>query len=969
LRAEIRRAIDSADSHERGSRRRLGLRWEIRRGNVLPDPRGERPLSETVFSLFVSSPGDVAAEGSRVDFVVERLNAEYAGRAQFKTVRWEKGFFSAHDTFQPQIREAADCDLVVAIFRGRLGTPPPPDFPRLPDGEPYPSGTAYEILSAIDRRKAGRPLPDIYVFRHPDDPVVSLGARDRGEIEAQWSALNAFFERWFKGAAGPFVAAFQPFGSTDDFAERIESCLRQWLAKRGFDARETTWDRAKYGSPFPGLAAFAADRELVFFGRDLAIRQATQRLREAKTPFLLVIGASGSGKSSLLRAGLMPKLARPGAIPEVDMFRPVVVTAGADPFAALADGLLGPDALGPELSGGRFAEKQVLARLLAGDPAAASALIGEALDKAAEARRAAEHFETPRPARLLLGVDQAERLFTEAPAAAANAFAELLAALAQAGLATIVMALRSDAYPRFQGVAALLGLRAAGGAFDLTPPSPAELEEIVKRPVAACDPKLEFGPSEPPLPARLVADARGGDALPLLQMTLARLYEAEQARADGVLRADDYRGMAAAVTETADEALGKLDDEARAQLPALVAGLVQDVAADPLTGAPMPVVIPLDRGVFEREKPARARLLDAFVEARLLASEGEAEARRVRPTHESLLRIWPEAANIVAETAASIRVRHALAPLVRDWSAALESERDGHLELSAPLLAGARQAAVLFGDDLPAPMRAFIDAALARDAARREAERAEQQRKLRDAEALAAANRRAARRALVGLAAALLLLALAGWQWRTAEAQRVAAQVAEREATTQRDRAEQETAEAAKQRAAAEQSAEDAKAQRDVAERQSALAEQRRIAAESAEQEAKSQRDRAEQETAEAAKQRAAAEQSAADAKAQRDRAEKALALATKTANGLVFDLAEKLRNVVGVPVSLIKDILDRARGLQDQLLAAGESNPDLLRSEAAALEETALTLSDFGDTAGALVPCHRDYDSLAVWG
>ena len=68
--------------------------------------------------------------------------------------------------------------------------------------------------------------------------------------------------------------------------------------------------------------------------------------------------------------------------------------------------------------------------------------------------------------------------------------------------------------------------------------------------------------------------------------------------------------------------------------------------------------------------------------------------------------------------------------------------------------------------------------------------------------------------------------------------------------------------------------------------------------------------------------------------------------MATKTANGLVFDLAHKFRDIAGVPVSMIKDILDRARALQDQLLSAGELSPELRRSHAAALGETVNNVS-----------------------
>lgn len=97
------------------------------------------------------------------------------------------------------------------------------------------------------------------------------------------------------------------------------------------------------------------------------------------------------------------------------------------------------------------------------------------------------------------------------------------------------------------------------------------------------------------------------------------------------------------------------------------------------------------------------------------------------------------------------------------------------------------------------------------------------------------------------------------------------------------------------------------------------------------------------------------AEISRREAQMQRDRAEHTLTLATGAANGLVFDLAQKFRNVVGVPASTIKDILDRSRQLQDQLYSSGESTPALRYSQSAALDEVAKTLLTLGDTKSAL--------------
>ena len=725
-------------------------------------------MTEQTLRLFVSSPGDVFDERQRIGLVVDRLNAEFKGRVQIEAVRWETSFYSSHETFQKQIPEAADCDVVVGIFKSRLGTPLPAGFPLTPLDEPYPSGTAYEVLTAIEARKSGKDQPDIYVFRFPNAPSVELDAPDRAEIEAQWESLKKFFDTWFKSKAGGFVAAFHSYSSTDDFAVQAEECLRQWLARRGFVVQGPVWDRVLRGSPFPGLSAFDATHGSVFFGRGVAIEQAVRRLRRAgeeggdRAAFLLVIGASGSGKSSLLRAGLLPRLTLPGAIPQIDLWRMAVVTPGTDPFLSLAEALLADNALGPELRDGIFSSREMLAKQLAGDVEIAVAPLRDALGRAAAQRQREAKFDTPRPARVVVAVDQAERLFLETGAQTATAFADLLAVLVRKDLIYLIMALRSDAYTYFQAVDFLVSLRRAGVTFDLVPPSLAELEEIVTRPVAACRPTLVFEETEGrSLASQLVVDAKGGDALPLLQMTLSRLYAAEAQRQDGFLRFADYHGMDRAVTETANEALDTLTADARSELPALVASLVSDVVADPVSGAPVPVIVSLDRGSFETGKPARAALIDSFVGKRLLTTEGDGVSRRVRPVHEALLRIWPQAVAIVGEVGQLIRVRHMLEPVVREWLAAAESAKAGHLELSPALLDGAQRLLARFGDDVPRDMRSFISQAAAVDAVKRDRERQDQERRVRDAQALADANRRTAQRTLVGLGAALVLLVIA----------------------------------------------------------------------------------------------------------------------------------------------------------------------------------------------------------------
>ena len=145
------------------------------------------------FKLFVSSPGDVMVERRRVENVVSRLNGEFAGVARLEAIRWETEFYQAYSTFQAQIPRSTDCDLVIGILKWRLGTELPPDFnEKLPSNQPFPSGTAYEILTAIEKRQKGGELPDIYVFRFAGSSPSVRGRRSEPE---RWSSTTGRYSR------------------------------------------------------------------------------------------------------------------------------------------------------------------------------------------------------------------------------------------------------------------------------------------------------------------------------------------------------------------------------------------------------------------------------------------------------------------------------------------------------------------------------------------------------------------------------------------------------------------------------------------------------------------------------------------------------------------------------------------------------------------------------------------------------
>lgn len=198
--------------------------------------------------VFVSSPSDVAPERGRVQAVAVKLNREYEGLVRFETVLWEEHFYKADRSFQPQIDRIGQpeaCDVLVSIFWTRVGTELPADFARMANGKPYPSGTAYELLTALEASKA-KGLPDVYVFRKTADAALpTADAERRRQAQVQLDALEAFWSEWFKSEQGHFKAAFQTFPTTDEFERQIEELLRQWLHSHHLLGRRLRWPKEK----------------------------------------------------------------------------------------------------------------------------------------------------------------------------------------------------------------------------------------------------------------------------------------------------------------------------------------------------------------------------------------------------------------------------------------------------------------------------------------------------------------------------------------------------------------------------------------------------------------------------------------------------------------------------------------------------------------------------------------------------
>ena len=391
------------------------------------------------------------------------------------------------------------------------------------------------------------------------------------------------------------------------------------------------------GCPYKGLAPFGSDDAPFFFGREALVGELAART--VGVGLLGVVGASGSGKSSVVAAGLRSSLAA-GLLPGSARWDQLTMRPGEHPLDELSSVLrtVVPDA-GPQAGPLQLAEAVGLRE------------------------------------RVVLYVDQFEEVFTTCEdAEEVSAFVDILTELAtRPERVVVVLALRGDFYAHTAAHPTLAQMMASNHVL-VGPMSQDELRRAIELPARRAGIHVESA-----LVDRLVEDVgESPGGLPLLSTALVELWEQ---RSGGWLRLEAYSrtgGLHGAVARLAEQAYGELDDVEKEAAPSVLLRLVGPGEGEGVTRRRVPVD-EFDLG----SQPSIAGILRRFTRDRLLTADDQ----MVEVAHEALLREWPRLRTWLAEDAQGRELRVHLTGAARLW------QRDG--EEDSELYRGARLSAAL----------------------------------------------------------------------------------------------------------------------------------------------------------------------------------------------------------------------------------------------------------------------------------
>ncbi|MEK6753643.1 MAG: hypothetical protein AABZ00_15405 [Chloroflexota bacterium] len=415
--------------------------------------------------------------------------------------------------------------------------------------------------------------------------------------------------------------------------------------------------------PYKGLDVFEEEDAELFFGREKLVDDLVGRVKDSRTVF--VTGPSGSGKSSLVRAGLIHAL-KQGAIKGSERWLYATMKPGRDPIGELGRVV-------SSLAGSTNAEDEIRAKAIA--------------DVTIFARWCEIALKEGRDKRVMLFIDQFEEVFTQISNEAERvAFLNLLtnAATVENGRVIILFSMRSDfvsncaTYPQIN---ALLNQQFV----QIGAMQPEELVSAIAQPALRVGLRID-----PDLIAQIINEMKGEPgALPLMQFALKDLFDSQQEKSGVIaLTLNDYLqrgGIHKALERHADDSFSKLSKNEQELARSIFSGLIEigRGTQDTKRTALFNELVPANTNASDVET-----IVQKLADARLITTDETAGKDTVTISHEKLIDAWPWLKKLVNENRDAIALQNEISANAKEWD---EHKRDNSYLYSGARLATAQE--------------------------------------------------------------------------------------------------------------------------------------------------------------------------------------------------------------------------------------------------------------------------------------
>lgn len=578
-------------------------------------------------SIYLSSTYEDLKEHRRVVFDALR-------KSGYQAIAMEDYVATDQRPVDKCLKDVAEADIYVGIFAFRYGYVPPA-------GHNNPKGLSITELEFHQAESLKKPCLTFVVNQSTPWPPVFM---DSQAAEGKGERINRFREYLLTEKLASL------FSSPHELAALVLAAVvkHRDAIKKTDDATwqktktapAITWDIEKDGSPYPGLIHFTREYAPVFFGREAEVREVLDRLRLPEGRFLIISGGSGTGKSSLVDAGVLPRIEESGIGEERScVCVRMVPSQGNHPFDALMR-VLHSEA---ERAGVNSYES---GQRLLSEPGIFSELLKTIISKGVSADC------------LVLFLDQMEELFTVQTKDRAEPFLSALFRGVNEASFRVIATIRSDFLHYCHEHDELLKVLRGSGHYPLGRAENYMMADIIVKPAQCAALTV---PDR--LVRRLIQDA-GSElgSLPLLAFALERLF---RERSGNVLSENVY------------DALGGIAGAIGAHVRKVEDQVAKQVGSDANTWLPkifQPLILVNIDG-----QPTRRRVLketfavdlhpivDILSKERLLSTEGEGKQSTVSVAHEKLFETWPGLTRWVAENRDDLFVLRQAEIEAKEW--------------------------------------------------------------------------------------------------------------------------------------------------------------------------------------------------------------------------------------------------------------------------------------------------------------